>query len=117
MNRIIHEPDWFDLLRNNQIQGDYEGQISWKKVEKAVDSECTYDEHVKRVEGKANGRIEKLREEMQDLRAERLAVRRKTMVEFDEKRLYKGHFRSYDGIKAIDSFFKSRMPLPDELKP
>lgn len=34
-------------------------------------------------------------------------------IEFDEKRLYKGHFRSYDGIKAIDSFLKSRMPLPD----
>ena len=81
VNRIIHDPDWFDLLRNNQIQSDYEGQISWKKVEKGVDSECTYDEHVKRVEGKANGRIEKLREEMQELRAERLAVRRKTMVE------------------------------------
>ena len=81
VNRIIHEPDWFDLLRNNQIQGNYEDQISWEKVEKGVDSECTYDEHVKRVEGKANGRIEKLREEIQELRAERLVVRRKTIAE------------------------------------
>ena len=34
-------------------------------------------------------------------------------MEFDERRLYKGYFRSYDGIKAIDEFFRSGMSLPD----
>lgn len=35
-------------------------------------------------------------------------------LEFDEaKRFYKGHFRSYDGIKAIEDFFNSGMSLPD----
>ena len=34
-------------------------------------------------------------------------------IEFDERRLYKGCFRSYDGIKAIDDFLHSRMSLPD----
>ena len=32
---------------------------------------------------------------------------------FDERRLYKGYFRSYDGIKAIDRFLRSGMSLPD----
>ena len=81
VNRIIHTQDWFELLRAGKISGDYEGQIDWRKVEKCVDPECTYDEHVKRVEGRANGEIEKLRGEIQRLRAERLIVRRKTIVE------------------------------------
>lgn len=35
-------------------------------------------------------------------------------LEFDEdKRLYKGFFRSYDGIRAIEEFMNSGMSLPD----
>ena len=35
-------------------------------------------------------------------------------IEFDEKkRYYKGYFRSYDGIKAIEDFEKSGLSLPD----
>ena len=35
-------------------------------------------------------------------------------IAFDErKRLYKGFFRSYDGIKAIEQFMKSGVSLPD----
>ena len=81
VNKIIHSPNWFDLLRSGKMQGNYDGRIEWRQVEKSVDPECTYDEHVKRIEGKANGRIEELRSEIQKLRAERLAVRRKTIVE------------------------------------
>jgi len=34
-------------------------------------------------------------------------------LEFDERRLHKGQFRSYDGIKAIDDFMHSGLSLPD----
>ena len=34
-------------------------------------------------------------------------------LEFDERRLHKGQFRSYDGIKAIDDFMHSGISLPD----
>ena len=81
VNKIIHSPNWFDLLRSGKIQGNYDGRIEWRQVEKSVDPECTYDEHVKRIEGRANGKIEELRSEIQKLRAERLAVRRKTIAE------------------------------------
>ena len=34
-------------------------------------------------------------------------------LEFDERRLHKGQFRSYDGIKAIEEFMHSGLSLPD----
>jgi len=34
-------------------------------------------------------------------------------IEFDGKRLFKGFFRSYDGIRAIEDFLQTGMSLPD----
>ena len=34
-------------------------------------------------------------------------------IEFDDRRFFQGYFRSYDGIKAIEDFEKSGMPLPE----
>ena len=34
-------------------------------------------------------------------------------IEFDVKRLFKGFFRSYDGIRAIEDFLQTGMSLPD----
>ena len=34
-------------------------------------------------------------------------------IEFDERRFYQGLFRSYDGLKAIESFMETGLEMPD----
>ena len=78
---IIHEENWFETLRNDEMRWNNYGNnhIQWSKIEKDTDSTCSYEEHVKRIEDRQNGRIAEIQREIQDLRNRRLVVRRKTI--------------------------------------
>lgn len=78
---IIHEDNWFETLRNDEMRWNNYGNnhIQWSEIEKDTDSTCSYEEHVKRIEGRQNGRIAEIQREIQDLRNRRLVVRRKTI--------------------------------------
>ena len=80
---IIHENNWFERLRRNEIHRHGYGntEIQWTKLEKETDPICSYEEHVKLIEAKHNGRIDTINNEIQDLRNRRMAVKRKTIQE------------------------------------
>lgn len=83
-SKIINQADWFETLRKGRIR--YHGrwghsQVDWKSIENGYDQSCTYEEHVRRIEGKMNGRISLLREKINDLRVEQFQVRRRSIVE------------------------------------
>lgn len=84
---IIHRKDWFDLLRGNKLGHGYYGRaiIQWSEIEKKTDPSCSYDQHVARREARTNGRIEKIKIEIQKLRDRRLLVRRKTIQKLIEE--------------------------------
>ena len=86
---IVHRENWFELLRNGKIGSGYYGRaIQWSQIEKDTDPTCSYDEHVKRIQSRTDGKIEEIKHEMQKLRVSRLSVKRKTLKElFDEKAL------------------------------
>ena len=80
VSEIIHQNNWFETLRNNKMSRNYYGNaFKWSEIETETDAMCTYEEHVKRIEGRQNGRIEEIQHEIQDLRNRRLVVRRKTI--------------------------------------
>ncbi len=79
---IIHYEKWFETLRSNGMSHHpYRHEIQWKNIEQKTDPTCSYDDHVKKIEAKQNGRIERIQQEIQDLRNRRLSVRRKTFQE------------------------------------
>ena len=79
---IIHYEKWFETLRSNgMFHHPYRNEIQWKNIEQKTDPTCSYDDHVKKIEAKQNGRIERIQQEIQDLRNRRLSARRKTVQE------------------------------------
>lgn len=81
---IINQDDWFETLRKGGMR--YHGrwgrnQVDWKSIENRYDPACTYEQHVKRIEGKMDGRIGLLRRKINDLRTEQFQIRRKSIVE------------------------------------
>ena len=79
---IIHNGNWFETLRSNGMSCHPPGcQILWKDVEQKTDPTCSYDDHAKQIEAKHNGRIERIQQEIHDLRNQRLSVKRKTIQE------------------------------------
>lgn len=83
-SKIINQDDWFETLRKGKIR--YHGrwgrdQVDWKSIENGYDQSCTYEEHVRRIEGKMNGRTSLLREKINDLRTEQFQIRRRSIVE------------------------------------
>ena len=80
---IIHDDNWFEALRKNEMRKHNYGNniLKWSEIETKTDPSCSYEEHVKRIEGRQNGRIEIIQKEIQDLRSRRLVVRRKTLQE------------------------------------
>ena len=95
---ILHYDNWFDVLRTNGFSGGRYGNrpIKWADVEKKTDPNCTYEEHVKRIESRLNGRIEKIKQEIQGLKERRLTIKRKTIQELMVESVLKD-----DEIKAI----------------
>lgn len=95
---ILHDDDWFDVLRRNGFSGGPYGNrpIKWADVEKKTDPNCTYEEHVKRIESRLNGRIEKIKQEIQGLKERRLTIKRKTIQELMGEGVLKD-----DEIKSI----------------
>lgn len=95
---ILHYDNWFDVLRTNGFSGGRYGNrpIKWADVEKKTDPNCTYEEHVKRIESCLNGRIEKIKQEIQGLKERRLTIKRKTIQELMVESVLKD-----DEIKAI----------------
>lgn len=79
---IIHREHWFDELRGNKYQHRaYGDSIQWSEIEKKTDATCSYEGHVKRIEGRKNGQIEKIKREIQRHRDSQTAIRRKTIQE------------------------------------
>lgn len=83
-SKIINHDDWFESLRKGTIR--YHGRwgqnrVDWKSIENGYDQSCTYEEHVRRIDGKMNGRVGLLREKINDLRTEQFLVRRRSIVE------------------------------------
>ena len=80
---IIHDDNWFEILRQNGMCHNHYGRntILWADIEKKTDPDCTYEEHVKRIESHQNGRIEKIKQEIQGLKERRLTIKRKTIQE------------------------------------
>lgn len=78
---IIHIDNWFDKLKSNRLYRSPYGNrlIEWSEIEKRTDPTCSYDEHVKRIDSRANGQTEKIKCEIQKLRDRRLSVKRKTI--------------------------------------
>ncbi len=78
---IIHHDDWFDILRKDGFKRNnyYDSPIKWTDIEKKTDPECSYEEHVKRIESRQNGRIEKIKHEILSLKERSLAIKRKTI--------------------------------------
>ena len=95
---IIHNNDWFEILRRNGFGRPPYGHsaIAWSDIEKKTDPNCTYDEHVKRMESQQNGRMEKIKQEIQKLKECRLTIKRKTIQELMVEGVLKD-----DEIKAI----------------
>ncbi|MBQ6141253.1 MAG: hypothetical protein IJI54_08190 [Kiritimatiellae bacterium] len=95
---ILHDDDWFDVLRRNGFSGGPYGNrpIKWADIEKETDPNCTYDEHVKRIESRQNGRIENIKQEIQGLKERRLTIKRKTIQELMGEGVLKD-----DEIKSI----------------
>ena len=95
---ILHYDNWFDVLRTNGFSGGRYGNrpIKWADVEKKTDPNCTYEEHVKRIESRLNGRIEKIKQEIQGLKERRLTIKRKTIQELMVESVLKD-----DEIKSI----------------
>lgn len=80
VSSIIHHNNWFEMVRNNKMSRNYyEEAIKWSEIEKETDPACSYEEHVKRIEGRQNGRIDEIQHKIQDLRNLRLTVKRKTI--------------------------------------
>lgn len=80
VSEIIHQNNWFEMLRNNKMSRNYYGNdIKWAEIETETDSTCSYEEHVKQIADRQNGRIAEIQREIQDLRNRRLVVRRKTI--------------------------------------
>ncbi|MBQ9343708.1 MAG: hypothetical protein IJT88_00665 [Kiritimatiellae bacterium] len=79
---IIHRPDWFSELRGNQyVRWRYGAPIKWSEIEKKTDPNCTYEEHVKRIEGRKNGRIAEIKRSIQRHRDHQRRIRRQTIQE------------------------------------
>lgn len=80
-SEIIHMDNWFDKLKSNRLYRSSYGNrlIEWSEIEKRTDPTCSYDEHVKRIDSRANGQTEKIKYEIQKLRDRRLSVKRKTI--------------------------------------
>lgn len=77
---IVHRDNWFELLCNGKIGSGYYGRaIQWSQIEKDTDPTCSYDEHVKRIQARTDGKIEEIKYEIQKLRDRRLSVKRKTI--------------------------------------
>ena len=95
---ILHYDNWFEVLRTNGFSGGRYGNrpIKWADVEKKTDPNCTYEEHVKHIESRLNGRIEKIKQEIQGLKERRLTIKRKTIQELMVEGVVKD-----DEIKAI----------------
>lgn len=95
---IIHTDNWFEVLRQNGMCHNRYGrnQIIWTDIEKKTDPNCTYDEHVKRIESRQNGRIDNIKKEIQGLKERRLTIKRKTIQELMVESVLKD-----DEIKAI----------------
>jgi len=95
---IIHDDNWFEVLRQNGMHHNRYGgnQILWTDIEKKTDPNCTYEEHVKRIESRLNGRIEKIKQEIQGLKERRLTIKRKTIQELMVESVLKD-----DEIKVI----------------
>ena len=95
---ILYYDNWFEVLRRNGFSGGSYGNrpIKWADIEKKTDPNCTYDEHVKRIESHQNGRIENIKHEIQGLKERRLTIKRKTIQELMVESVLKD-----DEIKAI----------------
>lgn len=83
-SKIINYDDWFETLRKGEIM--YHGRwgqnrVDWKSIENGYDQSCTYEEHVRRIDGKMNGRVSLLREKINDLRTAQFLVRRRSIAE------------------------------------
>ncbi len=80
---IIHNQNWFNLLRENKIfSNNYSrNSILWSDIEKSTDPSCTYEEHVRLIESKGNGRIDEISREIQTLQLENETIKRKTIKE------------------------------------
>ena len=98
VSSIIHANNWFEVLRQGGMYRNRYGsnQIQWADIEKETDPNCTYDEHVKRIESRQNGRIENIKQEIQGLKERRLTIKRKTIQELMGEGVLKE-----DEIKAI----------------
>lgn len=95
---IIHADNWFEVLKNNGMHHNRYGrnEILWPEIEKKTDPNCTYEEHVKRIESRQNGRVEKIKQGIQGLKERRLTIKRKTIQELMIEGVVKD-----DEIKAI----------------
>ena len=80
---IIHHDDWFEMLRSNKMSCGYYGRdtIKWEDIEGETDSDATYEERVSRIESYKNGRVEKIKQEIQVLHDKCLTIKRKNFQE------------------------------------
>ncbi len=78
---IVQHKEWLDEIKKRPIETDYGNSISWVEVQNSVDKTISFEERLQYIEGKHNGRIESLRKNIDELRAKKLLVRRKTIFE------------------------------------
>ena len=80
---IIHRDNWFEILRSNDMSYNHypNETIQWTEIEKNTAPACSYEEHVKLIEAKQNGRIDTINQEIRELRDKRKAIKRKTIQE------------------------------------
>ncbi|MBR4189380.1 MAG: hypothetical protein IKQ55_05400 [Kiritimatiellae bacterium] len=79
---IIHRQNWFNELRESKyFRGPYGNPIQWSDIEKDTDPNCSYEEHVKRIEGRKNGRIAEIKRGIQLHRDHQRRIRRQTIQE------------------------------------
>ena len=87
-SEIIKQENWFEELRRGNIRcyTRYGSNcIEWTAIEKSYDPTCSYEEHVKRIEGKIDGRIDVLRNKIKGLRDDQIQIRRMSLVDLIAK--------------------------------
>lgn len=84
ISEIIKQENWFEELRRGNIRcyTRYGSNcIDWTAIEKSYDPTCSYEEHIKRIEGKIDGRIDVLRNKIKGLRDAQMQIRRMSLVD------------------------------------
>lgn len=87
-SEILKQENWFEELRRGNIRcyTRYGSNcIEWTAIEKSYDPTYSYEEHVKRIEGKIDGRIDVLRNKIKGLRDDQIQIRRMSLVDLIAK--------------------------------